>query len=299
MTTETEPTTAEQTNSGPITIGAAFSEYFREAGAVKDEDKPEAFPEVQRFVRWIGDDHRVDEVIASEVARFSETYRANASEDKKARAQHIKGFLNYLKKRTYTTDNLASHIRVRPRSNNGQRPAAARRQGTVHLLTQQGHDEKQDELAKLVGQRARIANDIQRAAASGDVRENAPLEAARQEQGQNEAKIREIETILESAQILDESDRLARQEVQIGSYVTINKLGSTKIEDGKREFTEAENQKPIEYQVVSASEAKPLENKISDQSPVGSALLGKKTGSEVEAQISDRSLMTYKIVSIN
>lgn len=284
MTTETETTPAdEQLDPALMTIGVAFNEYFREPGEVKDDDKPKAFPEVQRFVRWLGEDQRVNEVIASEVARFSETYRSNASEDKKAQALHIKGFLNFLKKRGYTTDSLASHIRVRPRANTGQRPVATRRRQTEVQLTQQGFDEMQEQLESLQKETVKLADVIQRAAASGDVRENAPLEAAREEQGMVQAQIRRIESTLKTAQVIDETERQASQEVQIGSRVTILK---------------ADSAKPMDFQVVSANEANPLVNKISDISPVGSALLGRKSGDEVKVKTPGGD-QQYKITSIS
>lgn len=283
MTTETEPTVAdEQPDPETMTIGVAFNEYFREPGEVKDEDKPKAFPEVQRFVRWLGEDQRVNQVIASEVARFSETYRSNASEDKKAQALHIKGFLNFLRKRGYTNDGLASHIRVRPRANTGQRPATRRRRQTEVQITQQGHDEMQEQLKFLQKETIRLAADIQKAAASGDVRENAPLEAAREEQGMVQANIRRIESTLKTAQVIDESERRASQEVQIGSFVTILK---------------ADSQRSMNCQIVSANEANPLVNKISDISPVGSALLGRKSGDEVKVKTPGGD-QQYKITSI-
>ena len=285
MTTETETTIAdEQPDPETMTIGIAFNEYFREPGEVKDDDKPKAFPEVQRFVRWLGEDQRVNQVIASEVARFSETYRSNASEDKKAQALHIKGFLNFLRKRGYTNDSLASHIRVRPRANTGQRPTAPRRRQTEVQITQQGHDEMQQQLKFLQKETIRLAGEIQKAAASGDVRENAPLEASREEQGMVQAQIRRIESTLKSAQIIDESVRKASEEVQIGSFVTILKSGDPK---------------PMDYQIVSANEANPLVNKISDISPVGSALLGKKSGDEVNVKLGDKRQLLYTITSIS
>ena len=266
MTTETEPNISIETaNSEPITVGAAFEQYFRDEKELSPEDKPDAFPEIQRFVSWIGEDHLVNDVIASEVARFSETYRSNASETKQKLAQHVKGFLNYIKKQGYTEDSLASHIRVRPRAKSNQRATAARRRQTEVQITQQGYDGMQDELKRLRTETVRLAEEITRAAASGDVRENAPLEAARESQGMVQARIRRIESILGTAQIIDESERRASTEVQIGSFVTLVKKGE---ENGANATKE--------YQIVSANEADPLNQKISDISPVGKAVLGKK-----------------------
>lgn len=290
MTTETEtPTDDEHANPEPVTVGGAFMEYFTESDEVKDEDKPKAFPEVQRFVRWIGEEQRVDQVIASEVARFSETYRSNASEEKKAQAMHIKGFLNFLKKRQYTSDSLASHIRVRPRSTNGQRATVAWRNKTdFQEITQQGYDEMQEKLAAYKVESVGLVDQIQKARATGDVRENSPLDALRDRQGIVEAEIRRLDDILKSAKTIDETQRRASEEVQIGSWVTIRKT---------------DDQKSTDYQIVSSNEADPLQSKISDISNVGSALMGKKAGDKVEVQTNRKDgnkfiSVHYEVVSI-
>ena len=290
MTTETEtPTDDEHANPEPMTVGSAFMEYFTESDEVKDEDKPKAFPEVQRFVRWIGEEQRVDQVIASEVARFSETYRSNASEEKKAQAMHIKGFLNFLKKRQYTSDSLASHIRVRPRSTNGQRATVAWRNKTdFQEITQQGYDEMQEKLAAYKVESIGLVDQIQKARATGDVRENSPLDALRDRQGIVEAEIRRLDDILKSAKTIDETQRRASEEVQIGSWVTIRKT---------------DDQKSTDYQIVSSNEADPLQSKISDISNVGSALMGKKAGDKVEVQTNRKDgnkfiSVHYEVVSI-
>lgn len=284
MTTQTESIATDDTNDEQtVTVDSAFREYFRDPKEVKEEDKPEAFPEVQRFVRWIGAEQPVTEIIASEVARFSETYRSNASEAKKAQAQHVKGFLNYFKKRGFTQDSLASHIRVRPRPNTGQRATATRRRQTEVQITKQGYEEMLQQLESLKQETVRLADEITRAAASGDVRENAPLEAARENQGMVQAQIRRIESTLNSAQIIDESERQASQEVQIGSFVKLIKL---------------DNNRSMDYQIVSANEANPLQNKISDISPVGNALLGKKRGDEIKVQTPNGQQL-YKLETIS
>ena len=284
MTTDTKPTVAEeQDSSDPVTVGTVLDEYFKDAKEVKEENKPDAYPEVQRFVQWLGEDQLVSGVVASEVARFSEEYRSNASEAKKKKAQHVKDFLNYFKKRGYAADSLSSHIRVRPRPNSGQRTVVARRRQTEVQITQQGFDEMQRQLKDLQQETLRLADEIQRAAASGDVRENAPLEAARENQGMVQAQIRRIESTLKFAQIIDETERQASEEVQIGSFVKLLKT---------------DDNRTMDYQIVSANEANPLQNKISDISPVGNAVLGKKRDAEVKVQ-TPRGAQHYKIVSIS
>lgn len=298
MTTTTEtPTADEQSNPDSISIGDAFREYFDDE--VADDDKPKAFPEVQRFARWIGEDQRVDKVIASEVAQFSETYRSNASKAQKDQARHIKGFLNFLKKRQYTTDSLASHIRVRPRSNAGQRAPVARPKVTEdNRLTQAGFDEYKRMLEELYADRPKAQDDVARAAASGDVRENAPLDAARDRHGYIEGEIRRIEGIIDSAVVISEDEQRARagEGVLIGNTVSVLKIGEHYVYKGEHVVPEfdADKQRPTKYQIVSSHEANPLQSKISNVSPVGVELMGKKTGDKIKVKTPKEHLVALK-----
>ena len=141
-----------------------------------------------------------------------------------------------------------------------------RRRDTEVQITQQGYDEMVNRLEELRVETVRLAGEIERAAASGDVRENSPLEAARENQGMVQAQINRLESTLKVATIIDESERRASDHVQIGSWVRLTKDGT--------DMT-------VDYQIVAANEANPLRNKISDISPVGSAILGSKPGDEV------------------
>ena len=131
-------------------------------------------------------------------------------------------------------------------------------------LTQSGVDELKAELAELTGLRSQIADRIKTAREFGDLSENMEYSAARQDQERNEARISEIEHILANVQIITapKSD----SKVVLGSKVQL------KSKDGKSK----------EFQVVGTVEADPLNGKISDESPIGQALIGKKEGEEVE-----------------
>ncbi len=111
------------------------------------------------------------------------------------------------------------------------------------------------QLAALQKERIKLTSDIQKAAADGDVRENAPLEAARESQGMTIGKIKEIEATLKAAVVIDGSKSNSTT-VQIGS---------------KLELTEKSTKNSGKYQLVEANEANPLDGKISTVSPLGSA----------------------------
>jgi transcription elongation factor GreA len=146
-------------------------------------------------------------------------------------------------------------------------------------LTKQGVDELQAELEELIAQRAVIAERIKTAREFGDLGENMEYTAARQDQERNESRISEIEHILKNVAVI--KDPKSNGKVVLGSTVRL------KTEDGKTK----------EFQVVGTVEADPLNGKISDESPIGRALLGKKEGEEVEIKTPVETAI-YKIVEI-
>jgi transcription elongation factor GreA len=146
-------------------------------------------------------------------------------------------------------------------------------------LTQAKLTELQAELDTLSAKRPGIAEAIKTARELGDMAENAEYQSARGEQDRNEARISEIENILQNAEII-KKPRGVRQ-IQLGSVVKLKGNGKTK-----------------EFQVVGTVEADPLSGKISDESPIGQALLGKKEGESVELKNST-DITSYKIVAIS
>lgn len=147
-------------------------------------------------------------------------------------------------------------------------------------LTQEGVAELKAELAALIAERSNIAQSIKTAREFGDLAENAEYQSARQEQDKNEARASEIEHILQNHELIKAPK--GDSKVQLGSRVKL------KSADGKTK----------EFQVVGTVEADPLEGKISDESPLGLAVLGKKQDDEVEIK-TPAETATYKIVEIS
>jgi transcription elongation factor GreA len=143
-------------------------------------------------------------------------------------------------------------------------------------LTQEGVNELKAELETLVAKRSGIAESIKTARELGDLSENAEYQSARAEQERNETRIAEVENILQNVDIIKQP---SGAKIQLGSRVTISN-GNTK-----------------EFQVVGTVEADPLNGKISDESPMGKALLGKKVGEQIEIKTTAET-STYDIVSI-
>jgi transcription elongation factor GreA len=145
-------------------------------------------------------------------------------------------------------------------------------------LTKEGVEELKTELSELVAQRGPIAERIKTAREFGDLSENAEYSSARQEQERVESRIAEIENILQNVEIIKKPK--GDSKVQLGSLVKLKGDGTTK-----------------EFRIVGTVEADPLNGKISDESPIGQALLGKKEGENVEIKM-PAEITLYKIVNI-
>ncbi len=149
-------------------------------------------------------------------------------------------------------------------------------------VTKEGLETLRQEYDDLVKrQRPEISRIIQEAREHGDIRENAAYDAAKNDQGFIEGRIRELEQILRRVDIIDEERRGDSSMVQIGSTVTVL------IDEDEETYT-----------IVGAVEAKPAAGRISNESPVGRALLGHRVGEEVEIQ-TPRATMTAKIVRVD
>lgn len=146
-------------------------------------------------------------------------------------------------------------------------------------LTSAGLAELKSEHEELTSKRAEIAESIATARSQGDLAENAEYHAAKEEQGRNELRIEEIEHILNNAEVIETPKN--DHKVRLGSTV--------KLKDG--------NGTSKEFQVVGTVEADPLKGKISDESPIGKALMGKKEGEEVEIT-TPADTTVYTIASI-
>jgi len=145
-------------------------------------------------------------------------------------------------------------------------------------LTTEGKVELETELNELKGQRTEIAEKIANARDYGDLSENAEYDAAREEQAQLESRVAELEEILQNADIIKPAK--SNGTVQVGSTVDLK------------------NGKSVTYQIVGPVEADPLEGKISNESPIGAALMGKKVGDKVTIE-TPKGSVSYSVVAVN
>ena len=150
------------------------------------------------------------------------------------------------------------------------------------LLTEEGYKKMEAELEKLKTEtRAEIAERIKVALGFGDLSENSEYDEAKNAQAENEDKIVELEAKLRFAKIIDDSE-IDTKKVQIGNTVKVLDM----------EFDEE-----VEYTIVGTTEADITQNKISNESPIGSALLGAKKNEIVEVQV-PAGISKYKVLSI-
>ena len=150
------------------------------------------------------------------------------------------------------------------------------------LVTQEGYDKivaEHDELVSV--KRAEVAERIKEAISYGDISENAEYDSAKNEQAELEERIHELEEMLRKAKIVSEEE-MKGDKVNIGLKVTVKD-----IDTGDKEV----------FSIVGATESDPFSGKISTESPVGKALIGKKKGETVAIEVPD-GIINYKIMKI-
>lgn len=148
----------------------------------------------------------------------------------------------------------------------------------MYQITEAGRAELEAELEELKSRRGEIADKIAEARNYGDLSENADYDTAREDQALVETRVAEIEDILANAQIIKAS---SSSRINVGSTVELKSNGKT-----------------VTYTLVGPVEADPLEGKISNESPIGEALMGKKVG-ETATITTPKGSMTYEVVKVS
>ena len=150
------------------------------------------------------------------------------------------------------------------------------------LLTQEGYDKIVAEHEYLVSvRRIEVSEHLKEAKSYGDLSENAEYDAAKDEQAEVEERIAKLESMLRNVRIVSEEE-LTGDHVNLGLTVVIEDLKS---------------HEKLEYSIVGINQADPFEGRISNESPVGKALLGKKVGDRVDVQ-AEIGLLSFKILEI-
>lgn len=237
--------------------------------------------ELNKFVRWFGEKKLVRQITAQDIEGYIEQLPPKAL-DTAERIEPLREFLHYIYKKNYSTIKLAHLIKIKKPSNKPISTFKSQQITKELILTPEGYAALEEELKTLISQRPKIAEEIRRAAADKDFRENAPLEAAREMQGKIEGRIRELEVMLKSARVITKYTSHPSDVVNIGATVELSN-----IDDGEVSI----------FKLVDGKEADPLSGKISTNSPIGKALLGHSIGSVIDV-VTPGGIIRYKINKI-
>ncbi len=224
------------------------------------EDGEKSQQAVYGFVRWYGGKISLAELTAHEV----ENYAARLPSSQANYLDQVRAFLAFARKRGWSKTNLAAHLKTR-KTKTRLSPSGRRRAASTPL-TRQGYAGLEAEIAKLKKRRLEVIEEVRLAAADKDFRENAPLDAAREEKGHLEGRIMELEETLKSATIIDQT-KSAGLKVSVGDSVIL---------------IDPDSGEELHYTVVSPREVDPVKGRISNNSPIGKAIIGCAQGETVE-----------------
>jgi len=243
----------ENTSEHNPTLAEAADAFLSD---LPPEERVKTQAELSKFARWLGLSRQIRDVSPVDVASYGEQITPSA-------VKPLRSFLAYIRKRKFSSINLAPHLRAKKTS---PRTVTVWQSAQVQAtLTTQGYAKLEEELANLKNQRSQAIEEIQKAAADKDFRENAPLAAARERKAHLEGRIKEIESTLNQAKIVGEGQDTSR--AKFGDTVVLRDLSSGK---------------ESSYTLVDPREANPAKGRLSVASPLGKAILDKEKGQTVE-----------------
>ena len=248
-------------DSQSISLGEAASSFL---SGLSPEERNEGQQEINKFVRWYGRERPLSGLTAPETANYAERL-SSSDADYTKKLELVRAFLAYARKKGWVKSNLAAHLKSKKGKTRLQ-PLVRRGSPGAVSLTEQGYDELKAELAVLKAKRLQVIDEMRRAAADKDFRENAPLDAAKEQRGHIEGRIIELEETLKSATIIGEQ-QVAVPKISIGDSVLLLDMGSDE---------------ELHYQIVSPREVDLTKGKISSASPMGKAIIGQSQGGVVE-----------------
>ena len=259
---------AENISSNNSTLKEIANDFL---SSISPQDREKTQTEVYKFIRWLDPHRKATGLTPVDIDSYGRLITS-------AGAKSVKAFLSYLYKKEYTKVKLAPHLRVKKTSSKAvacQQNAQARA-----VLTEQGLAKLVEELADLKAQIPDVIKEMQRAAADKDFRENAPLHAARNRKAQLEGRIKELESTLEMAKVMGESQVTSR--IKIGDSVVLCDLASGK---------------ELRYALVDPQEANATKGKLSIVSPLGKVLLDKEKGQTIEV-LAPAGTFCYRVEGI-
>ena len=235
-------------------------------------------PAVEAFIEAFGPPRAIGEMTAEDAAGYAR--RLEGGQDS-LDLEPVRAFLAYASRMAFTEQNLVPALQLGP-SVGGERgdDAAAELGGEAYKMTMEGVAALERQLEELKAQRPVMAELLHAAMADKDFRENAPLDAAREEQAQLEGRIRDIEGRLRHAVIIDPDEKGGR--ANVGSTVRLLNMASNKEQT---------------FHLVSVMEVDPANGKISTESPVGLAVIDHLSGDEVTVR-TPSGTVTFRLLDV-
>ncbi|MEN8614384.1 GreA/GreB family elongation factor [Dehalogenimonas sp. THU2] len=266
----------ENTNK-PLTLTEAAVAYLASLSAAKRQVMT---PAVMNFVRWYGGNHTLNNLSAPKLADYAAAQPAG--EEAAAKLKAVKEMLSYSVKNGWIEASLGAHVKLK--KSPLRSVSAARKPAKVEqlVLTTAKKAEMDNELAALKEKRFHVVEDIKRAAADKDLKENAPYHAAREEKAKLDGKVEELALLLKHAIVNDDETRAGGTKAELGRKITIKDVatGSTST-----------------YTLVIPREVSPKSGRISPVSPIGKAVSGRAVGDTVDV-IAPSCVVRYIIESI-
>ena len=275
-----------------MTVAEAIREYL---SSLKEDDRTSQQADLQRFLRWLPSDARMDRLRGEEIERYQEQIERSGADQ--SRLEPVRTFLTTAHKRHWTEFNFGKLIKLkRSAKSSAHKPVTTRLSDysasanahsspangdEVARITRDGYDELKKELGYLTtAKRAEIAQSLAEARIDKDFRENAPFDAAKQHQAEVETRISYLQRIIATAQIVDTRQNGGR--IGIGAAIVL------------RDLTHDEE---LSYTLVGTSEANPRAGKISISSPVGRALIDRQAGDEVDVD-APLGIVRYRVEKV-
>jgi len=261
----------------PVTASEALA-HFEGFMATEPDKLRQEMPVIESFLESYGLDQPMQDLQGEDVAAF---VRENAPENP-GDLEGLRAFLAYCSRLAFTSKNLVPYLQLGPTAGGarGGQGAAAELGGKAFYVTLDGLRRLEIQLEEERGKRPDIAQKLRDAMADKDFRENAPLDAARDEQAHLEMRIRDLESKLRNAVIIDEETKAGR--ANVGSVIKLKNLKT----NSEQEFT-----------LVAQNEVDPKSGKISIDSPVGLAVINHIPGDEVTVNAPSGPI-PFKIVDV-
>ena len=245
-------------------------DHFENSLALEPEKARVEVPVVAKFIAFVGNDRQMGEVSASDVSRYVQEH-----------LEPLRSFLAYASRLAFTEENLVPALHLGPNAGGARgRNAGQELGGNAYHVTFDGLKRLEKQIEEEKSRRPEIAQKLHDAMQDKDFRENAPLDAARDEQAHLEARIRDLENRLRNAVIIDEDSKGGR--ANVGSVVKLLNLKANK----EQVIT-----------LVSPTEVDPANGKVSVASPIGVAVINHSVGDEVTVN-APSGPMTFRVLEV-